>query len=158
MKRYVKAARTLWGNIQYKVYGNGACIGGSPTLEGAIKIAKEQVYEEIDNPWMSQAEKINYLRSISIVDVDNNKDVTDSSDIKSYIEKLVSQVRMQGSKTNKAKTSIEPDKDVLYIIRDSQGKQLSRPNPDDGELWDRVESMEARGHRGLRVVVYTGEK
>lgn len=46
----------------------------------------------------------------------------------------------------------------LYIIRDSQGNQLSAPNPDDDELWDRVASMEARGRRGLCVVVYTGKK
>lgn len=42
----------------------------------------------------------------------------------------------------------------LYIIKDSKGNQLSAPNPDDSELWDRVESMEARGRRGLSVVVY----
>lgn len=47
--------------------------------------------------------------------------------------------------------------EVLFVIRDSHGNQLSRPNPDDNALWDRVESMEARGHRGLCVVVYTGE-
>lgn len=46
----------------------------------------------------------------------------------------------------------------LYIIRDSHGNQLSAPNPDDDELWDRVASMEARGRRGLCVVVYTGKK
>ena len=46
---------------------------------------------------------------------------------------------------------------ILYVIKDTQGNQLSRPNPDDNELWDRVESMEARGRRGLSVVVYTGE-
>ncbi len=46
----------------------------------------------------------------------------------------------------------------LYIIRDSHGNQLSAPNPDDEELWDRVASMEARGRRGLCVVAYTGKK
>lgn len=46
----------------------------------------------------------------------------------------------------------------LYIIRDSHGNQLSAPNPDDEELWDRVASMEARGKRGLCVVAYTGKK
>lgn len=42
----------------------------------------------------------------------------------------------------------------LYIIKDNKGNQLSAPNPDDGELWDRVASMEARGRRGLSVVAY----
>lgn len=46
----------------------------------------------------------------------------------------------------------------LYIIKDSHGNQLSAPNPDDEELWDRVASMEARGRRGLCVVAYTGKK
>lgn len=56
------------------------------------------------------------------------------------------------------KTSVDLDsKKVLYVIRDSHGNQLSRPNPDDNELWDRVDAMEARGRRGLCVVVYTGE-
>ena len=46
-------------------------------------------------------------------------------------------------------------KDVLYVIKDRQGNQLSSPNPDDNELWDRVESRDPDGKRGLRVVVYT---
>ena len=46
----------------------------------------------------------------------------------------------------------------LYIIKDSHGNQLSAPNSDDEELWDRVASMEARGRRGLCVVAYTGKK
>lgn len=49
------------------------------------------------------------------------------------------------------------EESILYVIKDAQGNQLSRPNPDDNELWDRVESMEARGRTGLSVVVYTGE-
>lgn len=157
MKRYVKSAWTWWGNIRYKVYKNDSCLGGSPTLEGAVKIAKEQAYEMIDNPWMSPAEKIDYLKNISIRDIDNDIDVTNDTDIKSYIEKLVSQVRMQKPRSHKTKTATKPAKGVLYVIRDSHGRQLSAPNPDDGELWDRVNSMEARGKRGLCVVVYTGE-
>lgn len=46
---------------------------------------------------------------------------------------------------------------VLYVIRDSYGNQLSSPNPDDSELWDRVEAMESRGRRGLSVVAYVGD-
>lgn len=53
--------------------------------------------------------------------------------------------------------SFNESKEVLYVIKDKQGNQLSRPTPDDDELWDRVESMEARGKRGLKVVVYTDE-
>lgn len=53
---------------------------------------------------------------------------------------------------------IQKKKPVLYVIRDSHGNILSKPNEDDGELWDRVSSMEARGRRGLCVVVYTPDK
>ena len=46
---------------------------------------------------------------------------------------------------------------ILYIIVDMKsGRQLSEPNPDDQELWDRVEDMEAHGRRNLCVVVYKG--
>ena len=61
------------------------------------------------------------------------------------------QIKTFGAKAKK----LNEEEEILYVIRDSHGNQLSRPNPDDGELWDRVASMEARGRRGLRVVVYT---
>lgn len=48
-------------------------------------------------------------------------------------------------------------KDIYYIIKDRQGHQLSTPNKDDQELWDRVESMDPNGRRGLCVVVYKGK-
>lgn len=47
-------------------------------------------------------------------------------------------------------------KNVLYVIKDKWGHQLSAPNPDDNELWDRVSEMEGRGRSGLCVVAYTG--
>lgn len=58
----------------------------------------------------------------------------------------------------KRNTLSEDQEQIFYVIKDSQGHQLSAPNSDDEELWDRVSSMEARGHRGLQVVVYTGKK
>ena len=56
-----------------------------------------------------------------------------------------------------SKINASSSDEVLYVIKDSHGNQLSRPNPDDNELWDRVDAMEARGRKGLCVVVYTGE-
>ena len=53
--------------------------------------------------------------------------------------------------------SLKEDKEILYIIKDGHGHQLSRPNQDDNELWDRVDSMDPYGKKGYRVVVYTGE-
>ena len=49
------------------------------------------------------------------------------------------------------------EKNVLYVIKDKWGHQLSAPNPDDNELWDRVSDMGGRGRTGLCVVAYTGE-
>lgn len=46
----------------------------------------------------------------------------------------------------------------LYIIKDRNGNQLSAPNTDDSELWDRVESLDPNGRRGLMVVAYTGSR
>lgn len=58
----------------------------------------------------------------------------------------------------KESLNLNEAEEILYVIKDSHGNQLSKPNADDSELWDRVASMEARGRRGLRVVVYTGKK
>lgn len=49
------------------------------------------------------------------------------------------------------------EKNVLYVIKDKWGHQLSAPNPNDNELWDRVSDMEGRGRSGLCVVAYAGE-
>lgn len=54
-------------------------------------------------------------------------------------------------------TKLNESKQPLYVIKDSKGNQLSAPNPDDNELWDRVADFEARGRRGLCVVAYTGK-
>lgn len=51
--------------------------------------------------------------------------------------------------------AVEKKAPILYVIKDSHGNILSRPNEDDDELWDRVSSMEARGKRGLCVVACT---
>lgn len=62
------------------------------------------------------------------------------------------------SESLKESLNFNEAEEILYVIKDSHGNQLSKPNADDSELWDRVASMEARGRRGLRVVVYTGKK
>ena len=54
-------------------------------------------------------------------------------------------------------TKLNESKEPLYVIKDSKGNQLSAPNPDDNELWDRVSDFESRGRRGLCVVAYTGK-
>ena len=160
MKRYVKAFYGMSG-IKYKVYwtspdGADCLLGGSPTLDGALGIAKRQAKEIVDSPWESPDRKRKFLDSISVIDVATKQDVTDA-DTKQYIKNLVSKLP-SGSNRNKASLRTNSSNEqVLYVIKDSHGNQLSSPNPDDDELWDRVSSMEARGRRGLSVVVYTGK-
>lgn len=57
----------------------------------------------------------------------------------------------------RVKATREPKKPVMYIIKDKAGRQCSAPNPDDSELWSRVEAMEARGRTGYSVVAYVEE-
>ena len=81
-------------------------------------------------------------------------DFENNDDIKSFSASRNESVKTFGAKAKKLNEAEE----ILYVIKDSHGNQLSKPNADDSELWDRVASMEARGRRGLRVVVYTGKK
>lgn len=79
-------------------------------------------------------------------------DFENNDDIKSFSASRNESVKTFGAKAKKLNEAEE----ILYVIKDSHGNQLSAPNPDDSELWDRVESMEARGRTGLSVVVYKG--
>ena len=60
--------------------------------------------------------------------------------------------------TGELEESLNEAKEILYIIKDKNGKQLSAPSKDDSALWDRVEAMEARGREGLSVVVYDAKE
>lgn len=81
-------------------------------------------------------------------------------DIEHRPEELISKLNdMDGSDKfiNRIKDTREPKKPVMYVIKDKAGRQVSAPNPDDSELWSRVEAMEARGQKGLKVVAYIEE-
>lgn len=85
--------------------------------------------------------------------------IIDEPEDKNYWEEEIKKCEEEIADLQSYKPLNEDDKqEILYVIRDSKGNQLSAPNPDDNELWDRVASMEARGRRGLCVVVYTGKK
>lgn len=85
--------------------------------------------------------------------------IIDEPEDKAYWEEEIKKCEDEIADLKSYEPLNEDDKqEILYIIRDSKGNQLSAPNPDDDELWDRVASMEARGRRGLCVVVYTGKK
>lgn len=85
--------------------------------------------------------------------------IIDEPEDKDYWEEQIKKCEEEIADLQSYKPLNEDDnQEILYIIRDSKGNQLSAPNPDDNELWDRVASMEARGRRGLCVVVYTGKK
>lgn len=63
----------------------------------------------------------------------------------------------QGGEGQAMSEKLNETKEILYIIKDKNGRQLSTPSKDDSALWDRVEAMEARGRSGLSVVVYNAD-
>ena len=90
---------------------------------------------------------------------DYKKLVIEEPDDKEYWQEQIKKCQDEINDLKSYKPLDEAAKqEILYVIKDSHGNQLSAPNPDDDELWDRVSSMEARGRRGLCVVVYTGKK
>lgn len=85
---------------------------------------------------------------------DPDADITDDPEY--TIEKeLLADLQRALDKATK-EPQLDEEKEILYVIKDKHGNQLSRPIADDSELWDRVESRDPDGKRGLRVVVYTG--
>lgn len=52
----------------------------------------------------------------------------------------------------------EDDSEILYVIKDRHGNQLSSTSPNESALWKRVSSLEAKGRTGLSVVVYSNTK
>ena len=89
-----------------------------------------------------------------------NAPMEDPKDVKRFKNSTAEEFRQQLSE---AKTGIaaEPEKKqqpVRYVIKDRHGNQLSSPNENDGELWDRVADRDPDGRRGLHVVAHVEEK
>lgn len=160
MKRYIKSSFGFM-KAKYEAHwvepsGNDRTCGGADTVESANNIAQDCAKDIFENPWMTPDNKRVMLESIYVVDINTEEDYTNDKTeevVNDLISRLNSQLIIP---TKKSKVSDTSNESILYVIRDSHGNQLSRPNPDDGELWDRVSSMEARGRTGLSVVVYTG--
>lgn len=161
MKRYIKSSFGFM-KAKYEAHwiepnGNDRTWGGANTVESANDIARDCAKDIFENPWLKPDDKRIMLESIYVVDVDTEEDYTDDK-TEEFVNNLISRLNSQATiPTKKSKVSDTSNKSILYVIRDSHGNQLSRPNPDDSELWDRVSSMEARGRKGLSVVVYTGD-
>ena len=117
---------------------------GSATEEELLAVTEKSSFIEYDD----MLNAIDYAKSLNeSFDISwNGNQIATSAESKS--------IKVFGAKAKK----LEEAEEILYVIKDSHGNQLSRPTADDSELWDRVASMEARGRRGLRVVVYTGKK
>ena len=89
-----------------------------------------------------------------------NAPMEDPKDVKRFKNSTAEEFRQQLSE---AKTGIaaEPEKKqqpIRYVIKDRHGNQLSSPNENDGELWDRVADRDPDGRRGLHVVAHVEEK
>ena len=118
------------------------CQGFDIVLIPAVKSARLQyVTESLDTSNKKS------LRE-SLQDVVNNASDNDKKIMENTLDNLG--IELKESENQKEK--------VLFIIKDRNGHQLSRPIEDDGELWDRVESMDPNGRRGLTVVAYVPNK
>ena len=117
---------------------------GSATEKELLAVTEKSSFIEYDD----MLNAIDYAKSLNeSFDISwNGNQIATSAESKS--------IKVFGAKAKKVNEAEE----ILYVIKDSHGNQLSKPTADDSELWDRVASMEARGRRGLRVVVYTGKK
>ena len=83
-------------------------------------------------------------------------DNSDSDDYSATYAVYIAKDKDSYNNLNSLRGLFTESKKILYVIKDNHGNQLSSPSEDDSELWDRVEVMEARGRKGLKVVVYTG--
>ena len=86
-----------FGGFSYKFgvhahpQGRDIILGGSQTLEGAEKIAVEQADKLLENPWMTNKEKYDYLDTIYIAD-DEEEEIVDSSVFEDYIESVLEEL------------------------------------------------------------------
>ena len=128
--------------------------------------------EQILEPTIRKVEDLAYEVRNTVRGANTGCDTTD--ELADYVDEVIedfedanSSLRHEAEEIDESKSievfgakpgKLKEAEEILYVIKDSHGNQLSRPTVDDGELWDRVASMEARGRRGLSVVVYTGKK
>lgn len=95
MKRWVHAAVNPW-KTKYEVHwispdGKDCLLGGSKTVEGANKIARNQADSIFDSPFETNERKMHFLENMYIVDAQTEKDVMDI-DTDEYIDNLMSEL------------------------------------------------------------------
>lgn len=116
----------------------------------------EKVAYEYANDYVNQGYSIEDAVTQGCFTMMDNFEI-DNDDIEDYEDpdpRKIKSFLMHKYKAPFGRKSNKVDK-PLFVIQDKHGNQLSAPNEDDYELWDRVAAMEARGRRGLCVVAYT---
>lgn len=78
--------------------GRDIILGGSQTLEGAEQIAINQVDNLLENPWMSDKEKFNYMDTIYIANDEEEAEV-DAPNFDDYVDRVMSEI---GSRANES--------------------------------------------------------
>ena len=86
-----------FGGFSYKFgvhahpQGRDIILGGSKTLEGAEQIAINQVDELLENPWMSDKEKFDYMDTIYIAN-DAEEVEVDAPNFDDYVDGVMSEI------------------------------------------------------------------
>lgn len=107
----------------------------------------ETDYDDSGKPWAEVKKELKKkFENKGYTDVIVERVKSDTKGLKMY--------SVYGNKLDESQ--LDEEKEILYVIKDKHGNQLSRPTADDSELWDRVESRDPDGRKGLRVVAYTG--
>ena len=115
MKKYIKtsfsphaATRTMMGKTRYNVHwispdGQDCLLGGSATIDGANKIARDQADHIFDSPFETNERKMIFLENIYIVE--KGKESSDCMDVdtEEYIDNLMSELHSRISLKNKDK-------------------------------------------------------
>ena len=107
--------------------GRDRTLGGADTLEAAEKIGINQAKHVMENPWMTDAEKMRYFENMYISNDDKEIEV-DTIDFENYLDNMMSELdsRIKASKANMNESKfIQPkyhDGDVVFI-GDADGYQ-----------------------------------
>lgn len=139
-------SEAYYGMHNYKfsvnAYPNGRNIllGGSDTTEGAEKIAINQAQQVFENPWMTDKEKYDYIKTIYIVD-DENEEEANTIEFDNYTDELLSEL-----------SSRESFNETLF-----RNNLIDTDYDDSGKPWseakkDIIEKYKKKGFKNIEVI------
>lgn len=101
MKRVIKSAMYMGSKYRYEVrwlsLDNEDCLlGGSNFMSGAANIARNQLKNLEDSPFMDNIEKVLFIKSLYIYDSEED-DVVKDVEVEKYRDKLLVSLRRNGA-------------------------------------------------------------